>query len=106
MHMIYRFIFKDNVLWKEITETFFLSLLSAQNIFGRTKVKLDANYEFDEANKTVEIDKTTEVGQHISQHFVSWITRSFGEEAFKVVRLRKRKKFVEDNASSRRKKSA
>jgi len=95
MQGIYRFIFDEPVPAKEIEEALFWSRLNAESIFGKAKVRLDASYSFDPEKKTCEIDKTTEVGQHIAQIFITCITRSFGDKAFTVERLRKKKKFID-----------
>ena len=95
MEAIYKFIFGDSVPFKEVQETLFWAILNAESIFGKAKVRLDAWYKLDEGKKVCEIDKTTEVGQHIAQIFTSCISRSFGDKAFTVERLRKKKKFTD-----------
>ena len=93
MEAIYKFIFSETVPFKEIQETLFWAILNAESIFGKPKVRLDSWYRFDEEKNVCEIDKTTEVGQHIAQIFTSCMSRSFGDKAFTVERLRKKKKF-------------
>ena len=95
MSGIYQFEFEKQVPSNGINDALNLSVLNVRNIFGKPKVQLDAWYEFDPEKKICLIDKSTEVGQHIAQHFVSFITRSFGEKSFTVTRLRKRKSFAE-----------
>jgi hypothetical protein len=102
MEAIYRFMFDDSVPVKEIQETLFWAILNAESIFGKAKVRLDSWYEFDSEKKTCDIDKTTEVGQHIAQIFTSCISRSFGDKAFTVERLRKKKKFTDKQSVQKR----
>lgn len=95
MSGIYQFVFKKSIPANGINDALNLSILNVRNIFGKPKVQLDAWTEFDPLKKICLIDKSTEVGQHIAQHFVSFITRSFGEDSFTITRLRKRKTFAE-----------
>lgn len=95
MDAVYRFEFKDGVPVKEIEETLCWAVLNAESIYGKPKVRLDGSFHFDKEKRVCVIDKTTEVGQHIAQIFTSCISRAFGEEAFKVARLRKKKQFAD-----------
>jgi hypothetical protein len=100
MSGIYQFEFKKNVSAEGINDALNLSILNVRNIFGKPKVQLDGWTQFDSNKKIILIDKSTEVGQHIAQHFVSFITRSFGEDSFTITRLRKRKTFLTPSAAS------
>lgn len=94
MDAIYRFEFKDGIPANEIEETLCWSVLNAESIYGKSRVRLDGSFHFDKEKRVCVIDKTTEVGQSIAQIFTDCISRAFGEEAFKVVRLRKKKNFA------------
>jgi hypothetical protein len=93
---VYRFEFNPEISTKDIEKRIISAVLDAESIHGPAKVRLDASFYFDKADKVCVIDKTTEVGQHIAQIFISSIARDFGDAAFKVVRLRKKKKFSDD----------
>ncbi|MCG3204358.1 MAG: hypothetical protein KCHDKBKB_01073 [Elusimicrobia bacterium] len=97
MDAVYRFEFRPEISPKEIEENLYWAVLNAESIFGKAKVRLDASFYFDKAEKVCIIDKTTEVGQHIAQIFTSCVARAFGDTAFKVVRLRKKKQFTAEN---------
>jgi hypothetical protein len=103
MDAVYRFEFDQDIPIKEIEDTLFWAVLNAESIFGKSKVRLDGSFYFDRSKRICVIDKTTEVGQHIAQIFTSLISRSFGETAFRVNRLRKKKKFTEDKPSPQNK---
>ena len=87
MNGVYRFQLKDDISPKEIEENLFWATFNAESVFGKPRVRLDASFLFDPIKKVCVIDKTTEVGQHIAQVFISLVTRKFGEEAFKIERL-------------------
>lgn len=95
MDAVYRFEFKDEVPVKEIEETLCWAVLNAESIYGKPKVRLDGSFNFDKEKRICVIDKTTEVGQCIAQIFTDCISRAFGEAAFKVARLRKKKHFAD-----------
>lgn len=87
MSSVYRFKFNVDVPAKEIEDHLFWAAFNAESVFGKPRVRLDASFLFDPLKKVCVIDKTTEVGQHIAQVFISLITRAFGDESFKVERL-------------------
>jgi hypothetical protein len=95
MDAVYRFEFKDGVPAKEIEETLCWAVLNAESIYGKPKVRLDGSFNFDKEKRICVIDKTTEVGQCIAQIFTDCLSRAFGEEAFTVTRLRKKKNFAD-----------
>jgi len=105
MDAIYRFEFKDAIPAKDIEETLCWSVLNAESIYGKPKVRLDGSFYFDKEKRICVIDKTTEVGQCIAQIFTDCISRAFGEGAFTVARLRKKKQFADGDPKAKEKES-
>lgn len=87
MPEVYRFQFNDDVPAREIEDAIFWAVFNAESVFGKAKVRLDADFYLDRRKKVIVINKATDVGQHIAQVFTSLATRKFGEKAFKVERI-------------------
>ena len=82
-----RYRFTEAVPMQEAEDSLLLAVLAVEGIHGRSKVRLDASFTLDAEKRACVIDATTEVGQHISRVFTTFITKQFGEEAFRVERL-------------------
>ena len=99
MDIISQFEFVKSVPMGEVSETLNLSILTTQNINPKSKVQLDGWTKIDPGKRTVQIDRTTEIGEQIAQQFISFITRAFGEKTFRHTRLRKRKSLANPTLS-------
>ena len=84
---IYRYRFERDVPMKEARESLLLAVLATESLHGRSLVRLDASFCLEEKKRTCVVDAGTEVGRHIARIFTGFITREFGEEAFRVERL-------------------
>lgn len=87
MSEIYRFTFRNDVSAERIEEQLYWAVFNTESVFGKSNVRLDGSFLFDEKEKVCVIDKTTEVGRHIAQLFISYLTTQFGEDALKVERI-------------------
>lgn len=97
MSAIYRFHeFKTTIPTRDIQKTLYMSVVNTESIFGKAQVQLDAPYSFDFEKRVCAVDGTTEAGQALAKNFISWLTRAFGADSFKVERLRKRKQFADN----------
>lgn len=84
---IYKFEFTDGVDMEEAERTLHLAILAAEGIFGPAWVRVDAGYQRDLGRRTITVDGRTEVGEVVVRVFTSFVTREFGEMAFRVGRV-------------------
>lgn len=84
---IYRYNFSDDVPFRDVEESLLLAVLATESLHGRSLVRLDASFCLDESRRACVVDAGTEVGRHIARIFTGFLTREFGEEAFKVERV-------------------
>ena len=91
-HDIYRYEFSANVPLDEVEQSLALSVLTTESLHGRTRVRLDASFCIDKEKHACVVDAGTEVGRHIASIFTGYLTREFGENAFRVKRLVKNEK--------------
>jgi len=84
---VYKFAFRENVPTKEIEECLYWAAFNTESIFGKAKFRLDCSFHFDQRQKIVLIDKSTDSGKHLSQLFTSIVSREFGDESFRVERM-------------------
>ncbi len=82
-----RYRFTEAVPMQEAEDSLMLAVLAAEGIYGRSRVRLETSFALDAAKRACVIDASTEVGQHVSRVFTTFITKQFGEEAFRLERL-------------------
>lgn len=85
--MRYRYCFAAGVPAEEIESSLLLAVLAAEALYGETRVRLDAEHAFDPAHKACVIGAGTEVGADLNQLFVSFASRQFGADSFRVERV-------------------
>ena len=86
---VYRYQFSPDAPAQEIEETLHLAVLAAECLYGQSRVRLDASYYMDSDKRTCVIDARTEVGRDIVRIFTGFTIHEFGEDAFKVERVRR-----------------
>lgn len=84
---LYRYNFDSKVPIRDIEESLLLAVLAAESLHGRSLVRLDASFCLDSHKRSCIVDAATEVGRAIARIFTGFLTREFGEEAFKVERV-------------------
>ena len=84
---IYKYEFSFDVPIDEVERSLALSVLTTESLHGRTRVRLDASFCIDKEKHACIVDAGTEVGCHIASIFTGYLTREFGENAFKVRRM-------------------
>ena len=84
---LYRYHFKATVPLGEVEESLLLAVLATECLHGRSLVRLDASFCLDATKRSCVVDAATEVGRAIACIFPGFITREFGETAFKVERI-------------------
>ena len=83
-HYVYRF--RRHIDIDDIQDTLTLAILGAENLHGRARVPLDGWWRLDRQSRTCMIDASTPVGQDIARLFAGYLSREFGEGAFRVRR--------------------
>lgn len=83
----YRFTFEYRVSMDAVRESLLLAAMAAESLHGRSGVHLDATFHMDEETRTCVIDAGTEVGRDIARIFTGYLSREFGEGAYRVERL-------------------
>jgi len=89
---IYRYRFEKDVPMKEARGSLLLAILAAECLHGESRVRLDADYCFGPVRRTCVVDASTEVGRDICRIFTGFAIKEFGEDAFKVERLKRNKR--------------
>ena len=84
---LYRYNFNAEVPLHDIEDSLLLAVLATESLHGRALVRLDASFCLDGARRSCVVDAATDVGRAIARIFTGFLTREFGEEAFKVERI-------------------
>jgi len=84
---LYRYNFDSKVPIRDVEESLLLAVLATESLHGRSLVRLDASFCLDSHKRSCIVDAATEVGRAIARIFTGFLTREFGEEAFKVERV-------------------
>jgi len=83
----YRYSFASGISFDAVEESLLLAVLSAEGVYGRSRVRLDGWFSSDTRRRRCYVDATTDVGRHIAQVFNGLLTKEFGEEEFEVDRV-------------------
>ena len=84
---LYRYNFNSDVPLQDVEESLLLAVLATGSLHGRSQVRLDASFCLDAGKRACVVDAATDVGRSIASIFTGFLTREFGEEAFKVERI-------------------
>ncbi|MDJ0766775.1 MAG: hypothetical protein QNJ97_27630 [Myxococcota bacterium] len=83
---IYRYHFNEDVPFLEIFESFILTMIAVNSLYGSASVRLNAIYNLEEQKRRCDVDGSTEIGQTIARIFTGFVSRQFGYKAFKLER--------------------
>lgn len=83
---IYEYSFKRHVPIDDVQDTLTLSILGAEHLHGRAKIRLDGWWRLDRQRRVCLIDASTKVGEDLNQLFAGYLAKEFGERAFTVRR--------------------
>src|SRR4051794_800828 len=84
---VYRYRFIDSLDIAEVRATVTLAILATESLHGESRVRLEAQHEFDTCSKTCVIDATGEVGRDLNRLLLGFVSREFGRDSFQVERL-------------------
>jgi len=80
----YRFQFTRAVEMAGVEETLLLSVIAAEGIYGRARVRLDGEFATNPAERTCSVAAGNEVGPNIAKIFTEFLVLEVGEAAFDV----------------------
>jgi hypothetical protein len=82
----YHYVFTDAVALPEAEDLLLRAVWAVESLYGRSAVRLDAAFVVDRQERTCVIGADKEVGRAIAHIFTGFLTRQFGEEAFRIQR--------------------
>ena len=82
-----RFQFDHNISLNDAEMSLHLAMFAVEGLFGRARVRLDAEYELNEQDHVIDVDGSTEVGAMIARVFTGLLLREFGEDSFRIQRV-------------------
>jgi len=82
----YEYRFKRHVDIDDVQDTLTLSILGAENLHGRSRLRLDGWWRLDRQRRSCLIDASTAVGADLAKLFTGYLAREFGEGSFQVLR--------------------
>ena len=85
---IFKYQFGASVNMVEVEASLVLAIISTESLHGESQVRLDASHAMDIEQRSCVIDARTLVGQDLNRLFIGYIRREFGEDAFRVERIR------------------
>lgn len=84
---LYCYNFNATVPLRDVEASLLLAVLATESLHGRALVRLDASFCLNTRKRSCVVDAATDVGRAIARIFTGFLTREFGEEAFKVERI-------------------
>lgn len=82
----YAYRFASEADMQDAQEALLLAAAAAEGLYGRSRVKLEAEFACDAAERSAEVIGGTEVGQAIARVFTVLLANTVGEVAFTVER--------------------
>ena len=87
MSTVLRFSFKEASLKDEIEGDIALAIFTAECVYGRPRVRMEASYLVNDDGQSCVIDVEGESGEAAARVFTGLTTARVGEQAFSVKRL-------------------
>lgn len=80
----YSFRFSDAVDMRDVEETLLMSVIAAEAVHGRARVRLDARFSVDATSRSCAVGADSVVGQDIAKVFTEFLLLDIGESAFEI----------------------
>lgn len=80
----YLFSFPSAADMAEVEETLLMSVIAAEAIHGRARVRLEARFTASSESRTCTINADAQVGQDVARIFTEFLNLQVGEDAFTV----------------------
>jgi hypothetical protein len=100
---IYKYRFNRDVPPKDLEQSLLLAVVAVECLHGESRVRLDARYCLRAKDGVCVIDAGSDVGKHLNRVFTGFVTREFGEGAFRVHRIDSDEHPIEIATNGRRK---
>ncbi len=84
---VYRYRFTEEIPLRDTEESLLLAVLAVESLYGRSPVRMDAAFCLDREQRSCVVDAGSDVGRAIARIFTGFLSRQFGEEAFRVERV-------------------
>lgn len=81
---VFEFKFGQAVSTAEAEMSLHLATYAVEGLYGEARVRLDSTYCVDEAQRTITVDSSTDVGTALVKVFTRLLIREFGEDGFHV----------------------
>ncbi len=81
---IYQYKFEPEVPMLDVETSLVLSVLAVESLKGKSRLRLEADYNVNRNERTAKVSAGTEVGESIARIFTGFIALEFGGESFKV----------------------
>ena len=86
-HIKYTYGFNPDIPMDTVKDSLLLAVMAVEGLKGRTRIQLEARFQLHKTKRSCVIDANTEVGENIARIFTGFLTKEFGERAFKVERV-------------------
>ena len=84
---IYRYAFSPDLTPRDIEETLAIAIIAVENLYSKAQTRQDVSYRVDHEQRICVIDADTAVGRDLARSFTGFLTREYGERAFRVQRV-------------------
>jgi len=84
MSDVCKFRFQKGPTRESIEAQLALAIRATESVYGGPRVRMGVGYLFSEDGRTLAIDVSTEVGDHMARVFTELLTWQLGEEQFTV----------------------
>lgn len=81
---VYRYEFSEEVAGGVVESQLALSVVVAECIYGRARVRLEASYFMSEDNRKLVLAGSQEVGRYVAHLLTGLLIREIGEDQFAV----------------------
>jgi hypothetical protein len=88
---VLRYAFVPSVRMQDVEETLLLAMLAVESLHGEDRVRLETQFSVDQANSTVIIDATSDLGRTLALLFGGYARREFGAGAFLMQHVKRPK---------------
>ena len=85
--LVYKYRFTRRVPMNDVEDSLFMAALAAEALHGRAAMKLDAYFRLDKKTRICVVDAETQVGCDIAKMLSTFISKGYGDSAFRVMRM-------------------
>jgi len=82
----YQYRFDPNISLHDVEDSLLLAVLAVESLEGRSRLKLAAKVSVNRLARSAEVSADTDVGESIARIFTGFLSKQFGDKAFRVER--------------------